>query len=346
MKVEAMSRGQTTNRIKSIDELVSEWTQRTEFDLELASLRDLIRFLGNELYSQYEPFIQKPPFWERLAAWVNNVKTAKDQQALFRLVPWLLFVGKSELHSMYESAFRGPITRWLIDSACLDIKDPAIGSKLADEVRHTWFGSLAGMDLGSFMRINGIEEQSLRPDFRVLLELGDAEQFDKYVYAVKNNGDRCYRRIVAVDDFVGSGTQMTKAAKGVGHLEDTPVLICPMISADEGCKAGKQLRKQYSHLDFQEYYRISSSARLRPRTADGEIHKDLAAVSEIIESTWELLKRPENYDKPYGFGDMGILVLTYLNCPNNVPPILHRMADETASAGKWMPLFPRANRET
>jgi len=340
-----MKRGRKNGRIKSIDELVDQWTRSAGSDLELRATRDLIRFLGDELYSQYEPFIDKRPFWERLSAWVNNVSRKADQQALFRLVPWLLFVGKSELNTMYESAFRGPITRWLIDSAGLDITDPSLANHLAEEFRHTWFGSLAGMDLGSFMRINGIEEQSLRPDFRVLSKLGAPERISEYVSGGKDNSDTRYRRVVVVEDFVGTGTQMKDAAKSLRHLKDTPVLICPMISADEGCQAGNVLTKNYPNIEFQECYRISSFARLRPSKADGNLHGDLLAVCNVIDSTWERLKRLEPYDKPYGFGDMGILVLTYLNCPNNVPPILHRMTDGAASAGQWIPLFPRAIRE-
>jgi hypothetical protein len=341
-----MKHGRTKSRIRPIDELVDHWTRGAGSDLGLRKLRDLIRFHDDELYSQYEPFIDKCPFWERLSAWVNNVSHKADQQALFRLVPWLLFVGKSELNTMYESAFRGTITRWLIDSAGLDIADLALASQLADEVRHTWFGSLAGMDLGSFMRINGIEEQSLRPDFRVLSKLGDNERISEYVSGGRGNSDTNYRRVVVVEDFVGTGTQMKDAAKSLGHLKDTPVLICPMISADEGCQAGKSLKKPYPHIDFEEYYRISSSARLSRSTDGGHVHDDSLAVCKVIDSTWERLKRPERYDKPYGFGDMGVLVLTYLNCPNNVPPILHRDVDNGASGGHWIPLFPRAIRET
>ncbi|MHC4878810.1 MAG: phosphoribosyltransferase [Planctomycetota bacterium] len=340
-----MKRGHGKGSGKSIDELVDQWTRGAGSDLELASLRDLIQFLGDELYSQYEPFIHKRPFWERLSAWVGNVPRKSEQQALFRLVPWLLFVGKSELNTMYESAFRGPITRWLIDTAGLDFSAPSLTDQLADEVRHTWFGSLAGMDLGSFMRINGIEEQSLRPDFRVLSKLGAPERIAEYVSNGTESVEKRYRRIVVVEDFVGTGAQMKGATKCLSHLSGVPIFICPMIAAEEGCTAGRELTKTHPHIEFQEYYRISSSARLRPSDPDYELDDELMAVCDVIDSTWERLNRPEPYDKPYGFGNMGILLLTYLNCPNNVPPIVHRDVNDSGSKGQWIPLFPRAIRE-
>ena len=343
-----MKHKRQADRNKSIDELVDHWTRGSRTDLDLAAIRDLIRFLDKELYSQYEPFVQKAPFWERFAGWVQNVTKEAEQQALFRLVPWLLFVGKSELNMMYESAFRGPITRWLIETAGLDICDPSLRDHLAGEIRHTWFGSLAGMDLGSFMRINGIEEQSLRPDFGVLSELADTHKIAEYMAGKSHVNDASsprYRRIVIVEDFVGTGTQMKAAIRCLQNMQGTPVLICPMISADEGCQAGRKITAQYPHIQFEEYHRISSSARLQSNNSLLNVEGEVMPVHSIIEQTWERLRGSDSYDEPYGFKNHGILLLTYLNCPNNVPPMLHREVKDTGPSGGWMPLFPRANRE-
>jgi hypothetical protein len=330
---------------ESIDEKVARWTQLSGSDLQFSRLRDLIRFLGDELYSQYEPFIDKPPFWERIDRWVSNVRSDSDQQTLLRLIPWLLFVGKEELNTMYQAAFCGPITRWIIDSAELDIADENLSPKLEEEIRHTWFGSLAGMDIGSFMRINGVEEQSLRPDFRELSRLGDPDRLRDYLLGDAQHPGH-YRRIVAVEDFVGTGRQMKSATSILRSMDKFPVLLCPMIAAHEGCEAGASLHESSPHIDFQELYRIPMSARLPQSDSEGDADPELAATSQLIRQTWDRLARPEPYDKPFGFGDAGLLVLTYLNCPNNVPPIIHRQSESSDSQPSWIPLFPRAIRET
>ena len=41
----------------------------------------------------------------------------------------------------------------------------------------------------------------------------------------------------------------------------------------------------------------------------------------------------------FGFGDFGSVVLSAINCPDNVPPLLHYGGDQ------WDPLFPRVPRE-
>lgn len=331
--------------IESIDEKVGRWTTDVRLDLQLSGLRDLIRFLDDKLYSQYEPFLEKAPFWERLARWINNVRSDSDQQTLLRLVPWLLFVGKNELNTMYQAAFRGPITRWIIDSAGLNIADRDLGLRIEDEIRHTWFGSLAGMDIGSFLRINGVEEQSLRPDFRELAQLGDPEKIRDYLLGDAEHPQH-YRRIVAVEDFVGTGRQMKSSTSILQSLVEFPVFICPMIAAHEGCLAGAELHDKSPHIDVQELYRISASARLPQGDAEADVDAELTATSQLILKTWDRIRRPEPYDKPFGFGNAGLLVLTYLNCPNNVPPIIHRQSEPSDSQPAWLPLFPRAVRES
>jgi hypothetical protein len=48
-----------------------------------------------------------------------------------------------------------------------------LDEKLDDARRATWFGSLAGMDINTFCRVNGVFGQSYRPEFRFLAEFCD-----------------------------------------------------------------------------------------------------------------------------------------------------------------------------
>jgi hypothetical protein len=126
--------------------------------LKFADTRDLLELLSQELYSDYQPFPESSPFFERLAEWLDNVRDDEtSQQLLFEFVPWLLFIGRREMETMYRAAFTGPITRWIIEDAQLDLADPDLPKEFTNAVRETYFGSLAGMDVGGFFRVNGLD---------------------------------------------------------------------------------------------------------------------------------------------------------------------------------------------
>ena len=328
--------------VESVDEMVARWTQVEGATQHLSATRELVRFLTDELYDEYQPFSEKPLFWERLARWLRNVKTDADQQRLFEFVPWLLFVGREEMATMYRAAFTGSITRWIIDEAGLDITDPGLSGHFVQELRRTWFGSLAGMDIGSFMRINGIDEQSLRPDFRVLTFLGDPAKVQDYL-AGNEHSPEGYRRIIVVEDFVGTGRQMTKAIPVLQGLKDVPILLCPIIVAQEGFNVGTEIAKANKHIVLREHFRIPPTATIGEISSADAEPEIFAAIRELITRSWPQLKNSKPYDKPFGFENSGSLLLTYLNCPNNVPPLIHR---ETPGDDGWEPLFPRVVRET
>ena len=125
-----------TTTLKTVDELVDGWTGASGSNQHLGAIRDLVRYLSRELYEQYQPLGGKPPFWERLAGWLQNVSSKRDQQLLLELVPWLLFVGRKEMDAMYQAAFVGPISRWLIEEAQLDITAANLPTRLrADNER-------------------------------------------------------------------------------------------------------------------------------------------------------------------------------------------------------------------
>lgn len=333
-----------------VEALVAKWTAASGSDSELAATKSLLEFLSQELYGDYEPYAEWPMFWERLGAWIQNVLEEADQQALFRMVPWLLFFGKEEMKTMYRAAFAGPITRWVIEKAPLPIGSPDLAVKFEAAIAQTWFGSMAGMDIGSFMRLNGISEQSLRPEFRVLSHLGDPNKIREHLRKPSEFRPHGYQRIVVVEDVVGSGRQMRDAVPILEELREFEVLLCPIIVAKAGCEAGEKIANPNpnptSHITFAPHFRIPDAATLGPEPASDDEPTEFGAIRDLVTRTWDRLKQAPSYDLPFGFGNLGLLVLTYLNCPNNVPPLFHRMTEATDSSSGWFPLFPRVVRET
>ena len=350
-----MDQGHTV-KARSIDDLVDSWTTVTGDSadpgdtLKYGATRDLLHLLSRKLYADYQPFPEGPPFLERLALWLDNLRDDENAQKLmFEFVPWLLFIGRHEMETMYRAAFTGPISRWIIDEAKLNILDPGLPEKFSEELKRTFFGCLAGMDIGSFIRINSIDEQGLRPDFRVLsyllpkaIDSPDSTAIRKYLQG-NNRDKKKYIRIVAVEDIVGTGSQMTEAAKILKTLTEFPTLICPIVAAGTGTDCGKKIAEESPHICFQEYFRIPFLATVSSTSDEGEPHF-FPKLRDLIQQTWPRLKNGEYGDNSFGYtppGSVvpGSLVLTFLNCPNSVPPFFHR------KVGGWEPLFPRLVRE-
>ena len=324
--------------VESVDEMVARWTLVSGANQDLSATRDLLRFLSSELYDQYKPFATKPPFWDRLARWLNNVTSAADQKRLLEFVPWLLFIGQDEMETMYQAAFAGPIARWIIDEARLDICAPDLRERFADELQQTFFGSIAGMDINGFVRVNGLAGQSHRPNFREHSQLGD---YDRFKQEIEDLG---YRRFVAVEDMVGTGTQMLEAAPILEHLAPKKVLLCPIVVAPTGVDTWQRELKprlQCVHIDFQPLFVIPNNATMPASPATSE-SPEVRDCRKVLNRTWNKVKGTNPSAQlygPFGFGDFGSLVLTYLNCPDNVPPLIHYEGDQ------WKPLFPRLSRE-
>ncbi len=325
-------------RIKSVDELVSEWTQVSNSSQELLRIRDLIARLDHELFREYEPIAAKAPFMERLAHWLQNVSSRDCQQTMLELVPWLLFFGNDELRTLYRAALTGPITRWIIDQVGIDLADRTLTEQVNREFTKTFFCSIAGMKIDEFVRVNSISSQGDRPNLRETARIGDPCRFAKDLV------DRGYVRVIAVEDMVGTGTQMREAVPTIAALAPLPVLLCPLIVAPQGVKCWSQDLKplvNMAHVSFSPLFVIPDAATIPLRAVPGEF-AEIARFRRLLKKTWKQvqgLKPGKQLFGAFGFGDFGSVVLSAINCPDNVPPMLHYGGDQ------WDPLFPRVPRE-
>ena len=323
---------------KTVDELVDEWTQVSHSNQQLSGVRDLVRFLSGELYSEYKPILEKPLFWNRLAAWLQNVTSTSDRQRMLELVPWLLFIGQNELEWMERAALTGPITRWIIEDARLDITDLNLTARVNEEIGRTFFAGIAGQ-FDDFLRINGLGGQSYRP---ILRDLAKSQEFLLLDREIKKGR---YRRVVAVEDMVGSGTQMEEAAATIAHLAPRNVLLCPIVVAPAGVERWVnelKPRGDMTHVSFSPLFVIPQNATIPMVPSAGDELIEVKKFRELLQRTWHQVegKSPDNQlYGPFGFGHFGSLVLSYRNCPDNVPPLVHYDGD------MWNSLFPRVPRE-
>jgi hypothetical protein len=327
----------TRSQRETVREKVYRWTRRTGTNQHLLDVLALLELLASELYVHYQPFPEKPPFLDRLASWLACTPRDVDQRLLFEFVPWLLFVGPREMDSMYRAAFTGPIMRWIVEQSNVSLSQPAFSQSVSDSLKRTYVGSMAGMDIGTFCRVNNIVGQTYRCDFRALAEVGSVTAFRDYLR------DNNYERIIAVEDYVGTGSQMSEAVVFLRQLTSFPVLLCPIIVANAGNKLGAKIQRAESHITYSPQF-ITPSATYIPKTANKKAPEPqcFRKMRNLLTRLWGIVRGTvptQPLYSPFGFGDVGSLVLTFLNCPDNVPPLLHHKSDS------WDPLFMRSSRE-
>lgn len=333
-----MSKSETP-KPTNIEELVSRWTQKSGDTQGLRNELELLKVLRDYLYEQYVPFPDGPVYIDRLFTWVDQVSHVSHKQTLFKLATWLLFVGAEEMKSLYRSSYSGIVTRWIIDQAQIDISSSDFPGKLEAAIAKTFFGSLAGMDIGTYCRINDVQ-QSYRPDFREVAAIGDT---DKLISHLQSKG---YERVVAVEDYVGGGTQMKEAWRCLRHLGGAqpapiPLLIMPIISAPKGVLTGNSLSSKSTA--FKVEYPLPNISCIPAVIGSGTKEHVLARKArKLFTRYWSQTagsQRTQPLYGPFGYDGVGSLVLTYLNCPDNVPPAIHHKSDS------WEPLFRRTSRE-
>jgi hypothetical protein len=313
----------------AMDNMLRGWGRVPGNQDKLVFNKRLLHFLGEWLYSEYQPFPEKAHFWDRLYLWLNQVPKdsdqTQDQQSLFNFIPWLLFAAESDLISMYRAAFMGPICRWLIEQEKILIDKPDIGARLHDARIATWFGSVAGMDINTFCRVNEIFGQSYRPEFRFVSEFCNMKNLSKWL--MRSN----YKRIVVVEDMIGTGEQLQEAIPSLSKLSTFQILIVPLLLAPEGWDVAKGITKKYKHIQCEPLFILPEPCLLR-RVAVGGESDEFASLREIV---------VRRFGGDFGFGgDYGTLALSYLNCPDNVPSLIHHRTTHWPYS-----LFPRATRE-
>lgn len=298
---------------------------------DLGELMRQVQWLGRELYGDYEPNAYES-FDERFGKWIGNVGDELDQKILFQLLRHLFFVGRREFEALCRSAFTGPVTRWLIDMENIPVDAPDAANRLAIAIEQTWFCPVTdSMRINAFLKLNHVEGKQFRPDWRSLARFADKAKLDDYM--TKNH----LRRIVLLEDFVGSGLQMSGPAEfAASSFPDLGIMLCPLVCGPKGVQAGERLEKKYPNLRFAPILRIPDDALIHVTAQPGEppIFEEIRRL--VLKTSGKLA--PNNQPSPFGFKKVGALVVMYSNCPNNTLPVIHNDSEG------WQALFPRIRR--
>src|ERR1700723_402561 len=187
-----------------------------------------LEFLGSGEWRNYLP-AHSPDFPKdfitRLALWIGNVEKTNDRRLLLEYAKKLCFFSHEDYLALYHAAFNGPITRWVVEQTNLRFNSPTFSARLQTELyKHTWYCPITdSMDINEFYHVNHISGIEHRPSFATLAMLDpiagrtNSVLLDKLRTFMERPDRRSsslpLKRLVLLEDFVGSGTQMKSAIR-------------------------------------------------------------------------------------------------------------------------------------
>jgi len=320
---------------------VSHWINK-DYDnkLGIRLLKARIDYLSEVLFKDYRPTMagHHGSFRSRLVNWINSAPTDAHQLIMFRMLEHLFFIGSKDLDSLYLTAYSRHVISWLIEIYNISIVGLDAEDLIKQRVSETLFTAITdSFNLGDFLRVNNIHGVSFRFSWEQALKFNwDANVFANHVMQSKSN-------IILFEDFVGSGSQMTKAVIEACSLPNQPnVLLCPLIICPDGADLARNLCVAYPNLTFKPILELQESSFVKeiPQANEPKFFAEIRSlVNALHPQVTGTNKWTQNYG-PFGYEKTGALVVTANNCPDNTLPILHHKSD-----APWHPLFHRVTRD-
>lgn len=290
----------------------------------------LLNYLMPKVFSDYEPS-QFHPFRERLIDWLNNVDETYDQQMLLAILLDVFYVGRREFEALFRSAYRGSITRWIVDLERIDVFSENADRAVAENANNAWICPVSdSLRINSFLKVNGLKSKDVRPDWRSLRRLGDISKIQDYVLKCKIG------KLILLEDFVGSGVQAQAAIRFASQtLPHVEILFCPLVVCPSGDIVMEKLASALPNVQYDPVLVLPPEAVLG---YDETTIGPFAPVDEFLRRIMPRLSVLSEREM-YGFEATGAKVVLFSNCPNNTLPIFHYDTET------WKPLFPRVTRQ-
>jgi len=319
----------------------AQYDPETRPERSAADLLEEVSFLQQHRFWQYTPG-QFVLFERRLWLWVSNPGvTPADVRTMLELVTSIQFTDRDDMVGLYRTAFRSQIMRWLIEQAgwTLEQMIHAGESDIRHLVKETWFCPITdSMDIGQFLRTNEIGGNSERPAWKILRRFGSFERVHEFVAA------RGYKRLVLLEDFVGTGTQAVGPIRAALSELKVPVLFCPLTVSETAINRFERRFSGHPRFTFSPVHVIPTSMHVFRSPVAGEPEL-FTRIRDLVLRTFDIVKIPQAAELdapryPFGFNRIcGLLLVQHTNCPNNTIPLVWH------DAPNWNALFPRVSRQ-
>jgi len=316
--------------------LTDKWQELADREEECSALIAKYEIYERQLFSTYEPLsianqnILPRAFLDRLDMWLKNFSTDEDQWNAFKLVEDIFYLGRNELVELYRVAFEVTVPSWISQIAGISLLEKNYKERIQFELERTWFCPITdSLKISVFRHVNHVEHPSYFPDWRSLANFGNAEKIKKYI------SESNIKQIVLMEDFVGSGKQISPAVQYAGQISDVPVLIMPLVIGSSGHAKMSSLVANFPMLSFAPIITLGSDTVITKKIIEGES----PAAKRARDLTFKY-RKITNDKNPFGFErNQGYLFISEANCPNNTLRLIH-------ATSNWKALFPRSGRKT
>ena len=296
---------------------------------------------------------------ERLASWIGNATSEKDQKLLLKYATKISFFSHDDFTALYRTAMNREITRWVASqvSVRLESKDwNSFHNLVKTEIHsHTWFCPVTdSMDINEFHKVNHLQGVAHRPPFASQQMLAEhptnpnpllAENWIRYMTNPSSDPQNPHRRrpslkrLVLLEDIVGSASQCQEAIRWATSNLNVPVLFIPLILCPNGVEALNSLEISLNgRLTVRPVVEIRRGDLLGPER-QGNTGWPITAELESLATHYANQASPNI--NPFGYLSTGCSLTTFSNTPDNTLPLVHHKP----SNGSWEPLFPRIFRD-
>jgi hypothetical protein len=327
-----------------IEKWVNEWAIASG-DHSFRDINSKMNFFSTELFHDYQPTQSlSSSFKSRLENWLSNLTSDEDRKTLFKILPHIFYVGSKEFNSLFRVAYNEIIAKWLIDVN--NIRFDNIGdarTQIELSLRECWICPITdSFNINSFFHINNIPGNvwnEWRPQWYTI-DRGN-NLWNTYRDYIVDHG---IRKLVLLEDFVGSGSQVSGVVDFVMNQRlDLDVLLVPLINCPTGHQSFTNLETRHDRLTYQAVLKPSNNCfvtrmQVTDEPEDFEQFRDLLQrcylqVSNNIPQSG--IHKPYS---PYGYRETGGLIVMHSNTPDNTIPSIHWNSDT------WNPIFPRHSR--
>ena len=290
---------------------------------------------------------QHSDFLKRLELWIDSVRGEKEKKILLEYLSKITFISRDDFLSLYQTALNRCIYQWIDEDIAVS-KSESLASysqKVEAELANTLFLPFTdSMDINEFFKVNNLEGSGYRPGLCSLMKFCESgnlskEQIRSSMSAVLKKGSNApYSRIVAMEDMVGSGSQVKETLEWLVDLNlGLKILFVPLVL----CETGEDNFANSNYHKGNEYQltpvlRIARSELIGPESKgknNWTIAEDLADLVVRCRPILNIQKKDT-----FGFSNTGCSVVLYTNTPDNSLPIIYYQSSQ------WAPLFPRIRR--
>lgn len=326
--------------LSELQALIASWIRDdVDDDLSLRETKSRIDFLGESLFNEYIAATGSGSyeFRHKLASWLAAAPDDESRKLMYRLLNHITFYGNEELLALYKTVYSRNIIDWILSTSDIQFLDPNARARIQQEINETCFVAITdSFDIGKFFRVNSISGVSRRIVFSSISPAPTAHEF-------KENYLQYRRRLVLLEDFVGSGGQTGDVVEFAASLgaNQPMTLFSPLIICPAGDELMRRISGSKNHLSYKPVLTLPAkdfvTDPLDPSSP--QLFSEFRLLARNVHSMVSAGGWPHNYG-PLGYEQTGALVVKYDNCPDNTLPLIHHDSETP-----WSALFCRVSRE-